>query len=87
LHQAFCLYLPTNAGVYGKACRTDADCAYNGINYGIACWDNGNGKPVCSGRGSSRTRAAIQASAPSYGCLGSKAWQPPYAQLLISTEN
>ena len=81
LHKAFCLYLPADSDVYGKACNTDADCDYNGINYGIACWDNGNGKPVCSGRGFIKNNSCDPSVCTfQYGYLGSKAWQPPYAQ-------
>ena len=81
LHQTFCLYLPADAGVYGKACQTDADCAYKGVNYGIACWDNGNGKPVCSGRGFIKNTSCDPSVCTfQYGYLGSKAWQPRYAQ-------
>jgi hypothetical protein len=81
LHQAFCLYLPADAGVYGKSCQTEADCYYNGVNYGIACWDNGNGKPVCSGRGFIKNASCDPSVCTfQYGYQGSKAWQPPYAQ-------
>jgi hypothetical protein len=81
LHKAFCLYLPADSGVYGKTCNTDADCDYNGINYGIACWDNGNGTPVCSGRGFIKNKSCDPSVCTfQYGYLGSKAWQPPYAQ-------
>jgi hypothetical protein len=67
--------------VYGKTCNTDADCDYNGINYGIACWDNGNGTPVCSGRGFIKNKSCDPSVCTfQYGYLGSKAWQPPYAQ-------
>jgi hypothetical protein len=79
LHQAFCLYLPADA--YGKACQADADCYYKGINYGLACWDNGNGEPVCSGRGFIKNKSCDPSVCTfQYGHLGSKAWQPPYAQ-------
>jgi hypothetical protein len=81
LHQTFCLYLPADANIYGKACQTDADCAYKGVNYGIACWDNGNGKPVCSGRGFIKNASCDpNVCTFQYGFQGSKAWQPPYAQ-------
>ena len=81
LHQTFCLYLPSDANIYGKACQTDADCTYKGINYGIACWDNGNGKPVCSGRGFIKNTSCDPSVCTfQYDYLGSKAWQPPYAQ-------
>ena len=67
--------------LYGGTCKTDADCYYNGINYGIACWDNGNGKPVCSGRGFIKNTSCDPSVCTfQNGYLGSKAWQPPYAQ-------
>lgn len=83
LHNAFCLYLPPSA--YGSACKTDQDCYYKGINYGIACFfDQGPGKTKtgkCAGRG-----FLENATCPSnvctfqYGFSGSYAWQPPYAR-------
>jgi hypothetical protein len=76
LHKAFCLYLPADSGVYGKTCKTEADCWYNGVNYGIACRDNGNGKPVCSGRGFIKNASCD----PSVCTFQKGAWQPPYAQ-------
>jgi hypothetical protein len=79
LHKTFCLYLPSDA--YGKTCNTDADCLYKGVNYGLSCWDNGNGKPVCSGRGFIKNKSCDASVCTfQYGYLGSKAWQPPLAQ-------
>jgi hypothetical protein len=84
LHNAFCLYLPSSA--YGHSCNSDADCYYNGINYGIACWDNGSGKPVCSGRGFIKNASCDpKVCTFQYGYQGSKAWQPPYAQCTAVT--
>ena len=76
-------------GIYGKACQTDADCYYKGINYWAACWDNGNGKPGCSGRGFIKNTSCDPSVCTfQYGHLGSKAWQPPYAQCTgVASEN
>ncbi len=86
LHKTFCLYLPSDA--YGRSCTTDADCAYKGVNYGLACWDNGNGKPVCSGRGFIKQSSCDPGVCTfQYGFQGSKAWQPPLARCTAVTSN
>jgi hypothetical protein len=75
LWKTFCLNAP--AGAYGKSCTTDADCIYDGIDYGIACWNNGT-TTTCSGRGFIKN-ASCDPSVCTFqdGYLGSKAWQPP----------
>lgn len=78
LWKTFCLNQP--AGVYGKTCTTDQDCAYNGTNYGIACFDNGVSS-TCQGRGFIKNASCDpQVCTFQYGYLGSKAWQPKYGR-------
>ena len=82
-----CTFRRTQAYTARRA-NTDADCDYNGINYGIACWDNGNGKPVCSGRGFIKNKSCDPSVCTfQYGYLGSDAWQPPYAQCTDVSNN
>jgi hypothetical protein len=76
LWKTFCLNAPASA--YGKSCTTDRDCYYDGINYGIACWDNGT-TTACGGRGFIKDASCDPTVCTfQYGYLESKAWQPPY---------
>ncbi|MGH6838770.1 MAG: thaumatin family protein [Methylocella sp.] len=76
LWKTFCLNAP--AAAYGKPCSTDKDCFYNGIDYGIACWNNGS-RQTCEGRGFIKNASCDPSVCTfPYGYLGSTAWQPPY---------
>jgi hypothetical protein len=82
LWKTFCLNAP--AAAYGKSCKNDNDCYYQGTNYGISCFFNqgpGAQNGTCSGRGfiKNKTCPANVCTFP-YGYQGSFAWQPPYAQ-------
>jgi hypothetical protein len=83
--KSFCLNAPSSA--YGKSCTTDKDCYYNGIDYGIACWNNGTAT-TCSGRGFIKNASCDPSVCTfQYGYLGSKAWQPPYGHCTDITSN
>ncbi len=78
LWKSFCLNAP--AAAYGGSCSTDSHCYYQGINYGIACWNNG-ASTTCQGRAFIKNSSCDpKVCTFPYGYLGSKAWQPPYAQ-------
>jgi hypothetical protein len=83
--KAFCLNAP--AAAYGGTCKIDQDCYYQGINYGIACFDNGVTK-TCAGRGFIKNASCDPSVCTfQYGYLGSKAWQPPYGHCSDVTNN
>jgi hypothetical protein len=86
LNSIFCLTGPTN---YGTVCKTDQDCFFQGVNYGISCYKNGPTGPAaptgtCQGRGFIKKACPANVCAFPYGYVdpvnGQKYYstQPPF---------